>query len=532
MINYWRILALLLPVSLSGQYQFRQLNHIQGLKQEAALYDLSVDVHSSIRPLDHANIDTLAPPIEIEKGKRSWLVRKAFHENLVKVDEKKYAFTIDPIVNFQLGQVQGANDFTYINTRGFLLQGRIGDNFTFYSTYLENQGRFPDYINNFVAQRRVVPGQGSVARGFGNNGFDYGLGAGEISYNPNEFFTFTAGQGRNFFGEGYRSMLIGDGAFNYPFFRIETSFWKIKYVNLWAQLYDTRLAASPERGTYAKKFLSSHYLSININSRWNISFFEAIVTGDTAQVAGLDASFLNPVIFYRPVEFSVGSRRGNALLGFATSYKISDGLMGYGQFILDEFSINDLRARQGSWVNKFGWQLGLKYYNTFGLEGLFTRLEYNAVRPHTYQHREVLTNYAHYGSAFAHPWEANFHELVVQAIYQRERWEFDFQLNLGVRGLDSQASNWGTNVYITYDTREQDLNNSIGQGEQGNMLYGHLRLAYLVNPASGLKLEAGVRRRALTVDNPQVQTSPFLNSETTWFFGGLRTELFNRYYDF
>ena len=150
------------------------------------------------------------------------------------------------------------------------------------------------------------------------------MASGELTYTPDNIFSITLGQGRNFFGEGYRSMMLSDAAFNYPFLRIETTFWKVKYTNLWAQLYDVRPEAQlSTNGGYAKKYLSSHYLSINLTTRWNLSFFEAIVVGDTAQQEGVDISFFNPIIFYRPVEFAVGSQSGNALLGLGTSYKLS-----------------------------------------------------------------------------------------------------------------------------------------------------------------------------------------------------------------
>ena len=93
----------------------------------------------------------------------------------------------------------------------------------------------------------------------------------------------------------------------------------------------------------------------------------------------------------------------------------------------------------GQWVNKFGWQLGLKYYNSFGISGLFTRLEYNAARPYTYSHRNVLTNYGHYAQPLAHPWGANFHEGLAQAVYQHGRWEFEARFNFGLMGLDTNS---------------------------------------------------------------------------------------------
>ncbi len=519
--------------SLSAQYQYLRLNHIRELRIAAPLYDLDQNFHTGIRPLDLWNIDSngassSAWQLPLQKNVSGWFGRKLWNEHLVHIKENEVILSIDPIVNFQGGiDVSGSRELLYTNTRGFNVEGQLGQHFSFQTSYLENQAVFPEYISHFVQRQEVVPGQG-FARDFGENGYDYGIASGQVSYTPNSTFSFTLGQGRNFFGEGYRSMLLSDAAFNYPFFRIETSFWKIKYVNLWGQLYDIRPGLR-QNGAYARKYFSSHYLSLNITPRWNVSVFEAIILGDTAQHRGIDVAFFNPVIFYRPVEFAVGSGQGNALLGAASSYKLRDGMQVYGQFLLDEFNLKSLTNGQGSWVNKFSWQLGAKYFNSFGVQGLFTRFEYNASRPYTYSHRDVITNYGHYGQPLAHPWGSNFHEGILQVVLQRGRWEAETRFHIGAMGLDSDSLNWGADIFRSYNDNRQNLGNKVAQGESGSYQYLVGRVAYLVNPASGLKLECGMRLRNLSTNNT---TTPFSGGQSQYFFVGLRTEFFNRYYDF
>ncbi len=526
------LLFILVSFPLLGQYQYQRLNHIRSLRSAAPLYNMLTDAHTSVQPFDTWEMDSISSqgaegwekPLTL--GYKKWLWRKAFQEHLIDVKGKNYWFTIDPVVNFQLGLDEDAK---YVNTRGFTLEGRLGSKFSFSSSFLENQALFPEYISDYTLYSNVVPGQG-YQRPYGDNGFDFGMASGEFTYTPDEIFSITLGQGRNFFGEGYRSMFLSDGTFNYPFLRVETTFWKIKYTNLWAQLYDVRKQAQvATNGAYAKKFLSSHYLSINISPRWNLSFFEAIIIGDTAQQNGIDASFFNPIIFYRPVEFATGSRSGNAHIGIASSYKLADGIQTYGQFLLDEFKLSALTDGSGSWVNKFAWQLGLKQYNSFGMEGLFTRIEYNGARPYTYSHKNALTNYGHYGQPLAHPWGANFHEGILQIVYQRRRWEVEARLHYGKMGLDTNGSDWGGDIYLPYTQRQQSEGNTVAQGATGNYMFVLLRMAWLVNPASGLKVEAGARIRSLSAT---ANTLPYASGNSNYLFVGLRTEFFNTYYDF
>ena len=85
----------------------------------------------------------------------------------------------------------------------------------------------------------VVPGRGR-AKNFKEDGFDYPVAEAYLSYTPNKFFNFQFGNGKNFIGDGYRSFFLSDVASPYPFLKISTSFWKIKYTNLWMWMDDVR----------------------------------------------------------------------------------------------------------------------------------------------------------------------------------------------------------------------------------------------------------------------------------------------------
>jgi hypothetical protein len=68
------------------------------------------------------------------------------------------------------------------------------------------------------------------------------------------------------------SLLESDGASPYPYFKLNTKFWKIKYTNTTC---DVRPEVTLER-TYATKFMANHYLSWNI-SKFNLGLFESVV---------------------------------------------------------------------------------------------------------------------------------------------------------------------------------------------------------------------------------------------------------------
>jgi hypothetical protein len=67
-------------------------------------------------------------------------------------------------------------------------------------------------------------------------------------------------------------------------------------------------------------------------------------------------------VFYRSVEFASSARK--CVIGLTYKYKWNDQINMYGQFLLDEFSLGILKG-DNSWKNKYGYQLGVKYYNAF-----------------------------------------------------------------------------------------------------------------------------------------------------------------------
>src|SRR5690606_18528946 len=126
-------------------------------------------------------------------------------------------------------------------------------------------------------------------------------------------------------------------------------------------------------GTFATKYMGIHYLSYNITKRLNIGFFESVLWYNSND-RGFDVNYLNPIIFYRAIEFSTGSRAGNALMGLSAKYKVTDDVAVYGQWIVDEFSSGAVFGGEKSWKNKQGYQIGAKYYNAFGVGNLFLRV--------------------------------------------------------------------------------------------------------------------------------------------------------------
>ncbi len=158
-------------------------------------------------------------------------------------------------------------------------------------------------------------------------------------------------------------------------------------------------------------------------------------------------SYLNPIIFLRATEQQNGSA-DNALIGLDFKANVAKRFQFYGQFLLDEFVLKEIRSGDGWWANKFGLQLGGKYINAFGLNNLDLQGEINLARPFTYSHFDSVSNYTHYNQPLAHPLGANFVEAIGIVRYQpHPKWTGSARLILWKQGIDSGASNVGTNIF-------------------------------------------------------------------------------------
>ena len=503
------------------------------------------DCHTAFKPIIKSdlkfNVDSILG-INGQSDYSNWYLRKFFAEHFILLKGKSYKVTASPIINFSKGKEFVDQKNTFTNTRGFIVEGDLAKRISFFSSFAENQSIFPNYIDSHVRYNRVVPGQG-YARDFKETGFDYAMSSGYVSYRANKMFALEFGHGKHFIGDGYRSLLLSDNSFNYPYLRIQTTFWKVQYTNLYSEFQDINYLLNNgldnyDQMGYAKKYMSAHYLSLNANKKLNISLFEAVIwrMNHAAGSRGFDVNYLNPIVMLRPIEFSVNSP-DNVLVGLSAKYKLPFLSFVYGQLVLDEFSFVDLKKNNGFWANKFGYQLGYKILNSFGIENLILQTEYNLVRPYTYAHHNPQQNYAHYNQPLAHPLGANFSEFLVMANYKYKRWQIDGKLIFAKYGAKviGDAKSYGNDLYEStgifeepngnvYGGRPSDFGIEMYQGNLTTVNLKNINIAFIVNPKTNLKINLGFTLRDFKNADGKLYTQ-FINF-------GIKSDLFNHYYDF
>lgn len=509
------------------------------------LYTEYKDIHTSFKPILRSDLSFRIDSIlenYYPTSYNNWYLQKLFSEHLIYLEGDAYKVIFSPLIHLAKGKdLIGSRDL-FTNTRGYFIEGTLGRQISFSTSFTENQAIFPDYLDEYILKNSVVPGQG-FARGFKQTGFDYAMSSGYVTYKPNNMFAVQFGHGKNFIGDGYRSLLLSDNTFNYPYLKIQTTFWKVKYTNLYAELMDinyfkTNSLPNTDQLGFPKKYLSSHYLSFNLNKKFNLSFFESIIwrVNHAPGNRGFDVNYLNPIVMLRPIEYSLNSP-DNVLLGLSTKYILNSSYI-YGQLVVDEFSINDLRLNNGFWANKIGYQLGYKIFDPWNIDRLTLQAEYNYVRPYTYAHHNPQQNYAHYNQPLAHPLGANFSEFLFITNYKWKRFEIDAKVMLATYGGDFEGDtiSYGSNVYLSTGNyaqeaglveigsgRPSDFGIEMYQGDFTIIDYKSLNISYIMNPYTNLKINLGVTFRTIHSND--------IDSNTRFVTFGIISDLFNHYYD-
>lgn len=442
--------------------------------------------------------------------------------NLFEVHVNDFDLIVNPVFQYTLSKENDNDGDLFLNSRGVTLRARLANKIGFSAYITDNQERDPLYVQQWISDRKAVPGAGQFKNFKAAGGVDYFDARGYITFGVTKYIDVAFGYDKNFIGNGYRSLFLSDFGNSNLFFKLNTRIWKFNYQNLFMELHNADDRVGDK--LLGKKYAAMHHLDIGVTKWLNIGLFEGVVFGRKDH---FDFGYLNPVIFYRSIELQNGSF-DNSVAGLDAKANIARKFQVYGQLLLDEFKLSEIKAGNGWWANKFGMQLGAKYIDAFNITSLDLQVEHNRVRPFTYSHRDSIANYTHYNQPLAHPLMANFSEFIGIARYQpAPKWLVQAKAIYYTQGRDSNNVSHGSNIFLPHVApyRTTDYGFSIGSGWKTNVLYASLLVSYELRENLFLEL-FGVYRKQET------KTPPILSENTTVVTFGLRWNMHRREFDF
>lgn len=503
--NLFLFIILLYCPQAIGQLGIESINYRERIFNSETNFKDTITNHSSILPRISPTLNQKSLPCFYPKNKSELFSR----------------FSIAPLLDLRAGiELNSASETHFIYNAG------IGATLNYSSQKIFFTGKFLPYFtaSPFVRDsvQNIRDSDIGASRAIANNG--YQINEWTLGYRPNRIFTFMIGNGRNFFGEGYRSLILSDNAGSTPFFKIETNLKSIKYVNLFEGWKDNTSDPS-NKSLDLRKFVAMHYISWNITREFNISIFESVVwqDNDTLVNRGFDPNYLNPIVFYRPVEYSNGSA-DNVLLGANMSFKFSKNHSIYTQLLLDDFLLSEIRARSRWWANKYAFQIGYKSRKFAGVKNLYFQGEFNVVRPFTYSHKASVQSYGHLNSPVTHPIGANFFEVLSIVAYKRGLNQFTGKLTYSSYGVDSSAVSYGQDIFKPYGLRAGEYDQLIMQGVKKNVLNTTLIYERELLPKISLYINATY--------NWRMEYSKMGINHQHYFTVGISSRIWNRYSDY
>jgi hypothetical protein len=509
--------------SISGQQNIPRLEYflIQDMN-----YQVNRDggmVHTAFKPFIYTNhADSIhAGQLPTNRKTHSWLVRKLFHENIINIHAEHFALQINPLLNLELKKAGNADEMLFVNTRGIELMGKLGKSIHFYSSFFENQARFEPYVNEYIIQNLVVPGQGAPKIKPGKP-FDFSMASGWLLFDVGKYVNVQFGHSKQFIGEGFRSMLLSDNAFNYPFVKTLVRFGQFEYSIKWSQ---QQLFETVYYNYHFRKHFSVNYLSWIPKEGLEFGIFEGLVwPGNIAGKKHFSVHFFNPILLFRTFQYGLNNEK-NAITGLNAKIKLSRFAQFYTQFALDNF---DGKNKANT---NFGAQAGIKYFDLlhghYAKQKLFAQAEFNYISPYTYTHHNPLQSYTHYNQPLAHPAGSGLLEQLFLLNYRYNNLQVRILSSFMVNSTDTLNSNFGSQIPYSANSGDQYLakiGNIVGQGIKNILFKSTCELIYTMNPQYNLQVFSGIAYR---------KKSNRLNTESDYFISfGIRTQIGNYYYDF
>ncbi len=431
-----------------------------------------------------------------QQTRLKWIYRNG--RDLIHIQNPDFQLFINPVAQFAAGAEVGdayfSTDPLFLtqNHRGVVVRGTAWGKLGFHTEVSDQLGRYPGFLVQQFDSTGLVQGETFVKKYGSENGLNYFSSRAYLTYSPFKAMRIKFGKDRAFWGYGYQSLWLSDYAPDGLLLTVNTRIWQLEYTNHFVQLVDYIPGKPDPAGTYPRKYAAFHQLSWLPNKHFSVGVFEGVVYASNQPNGnrGFELTYLNPIIFYRAVEQAIGSP-DNSVLGAQGKVNLLHHLQFYGQFLLDDYNFSKRSQGSNYWGNKYAWQLGLKYIDAFGVPTLDLQMEYNRVRPYTYQHFSLAANYSQYGQPLAHSgganlWDAHF----ILRYHPLPAWNLYVIASRLKQGRDTNGKNVGYDLNLPYTNRLGEYDQVVGQGLAWNVDQLHGRLTFQPFEAIDLYLEA------------------------------------------
>ncbi|GAB5518766.1 MAG: hypothetical protein RhofKO_10170 [Rhodothermales bacterium] len=373
--------------------------------------------------------------------------------------------------------------------RGARLSGTLRGRWYFDATVMENVVTPPPYLLDETRQR--INGTKRADQG---RQLDYLTASSVIGYRG-PYIEARIGRSTQHWGPGRTSLLLSNHGAPHDFVQVRATLGPVQYTTHYASFVDLvqpKIEGVP--GSQPFRYGVFHRLTFRPSGRLEIAAFEGLILAPNAEERSLGffATYLNPLIFLRAVDFDAGSP-GNALVGIDVQWIPMAGVALSAQAFLDELDFDRIFAEPDWWNNKNGWQLGALFMLP-QLPTLDVGFSYSRARPYAYDNRSPSLAYVSGFGYLAHPLGANLSEVTLYGTWRpTPRWTADATLIYSAQGQNPLApnaadfANYGADPFLPYDFRRPGDYVPLLDGERVDRLTVDASIAYELLPSVRLR---------------------------------------------
>ncbi len=291
---------------------------------------------------------------------------------------------------------------------------------------------YENYYNNYFLKNRFSPFEGYFRYQTNTNWL--GLTFGRIRLN----------QGKSYIDNLY----LSNNTTPFDFGKLDINYKAVNY----SFTYGSINGDSVGRHLSAKN-IATHYLNLTFSEAFKLGLWEAVIISNQP----FSFTYLNPVSFLTSADLSSGNEQtteNNAMMGIDLELIPFKNFSFQTSLLIDDLTFGTLFEDDSLNENKFGWQLGTLWTNSFNIKNMNFAFEYTHLDPFVYSHRTNKSTYTNNNRSLGHALPPNSDEIAFKINYDitsRITLDFLYQYQRSGTGiiLDSSGkitANYGGNI--------------------------------------------------------------------------------------
>lgn len=265
----------------------------------------------------------------------------------------------------------------------------------------------------------------------------------------NDWLGLTFGRTQLNQGHGYIDKLyLSDNTSSFDFGKIDINYKAVNY----SFAYGSLNGDSVGRPLDAKN-IATHYLNVTFSDVFKMGLWEAVIISNQP----FSFTYLNPISFLTSADLSSGNEQtteNNAMLGFDFEIVPFKNFSFQSSLLIDDLTFGTLFETDSLNENKFGYQFGALWVNSFNIKNMNFAAEFTHLDPFVYSHRTNKSTYTNNNRSLGHALPPNSDEIAFKINYNvnsRLALNFLYQFQRSGTGiiLDSAGkiiANYGGNI--------------------------------------------------------------------------------------